>query len=70
MKVRQVVTSGGGENLYKINEYSSTSFTVYKAKVKLIGYDYTEIGSTRNLEDALTLIRSYSGNNIDRIGDW
>lgn len=69
MSDRQVVTSGGGENLFKVSEYSGT-FTVYKAKVKLIGYDYTKIGSTRSLEDALTLIRSYLGRSIDKIGDW
>lgn len=62
-KIRNVVVEGGGANLYQIREYSG-EFTAYKEDVKFLGSDYTRIGTTRSLEDAIALIRSHSGREI------
>ena len=66
-KTRRVVVKGGGSNLYEIEETSSR-FVAYKIKVGIIMNDRSNIGSARSLEDAIALIRSHSGKEIDRIG--
>lgn len=60
---RKVVVKGGGANLYRVSESNGT-FHVYK--VSVWGSD-SAIGTARRLEDALALIRSHSGREIERI---
>jgi hypothetical protein len=63
MAKQKVVVKGGGENLYYISE-SSGIFYVYKGSVW--GSD-TQIGKTRDKADAISLIRSHSGRDIERM---
>ncbi len=67
MARKRVTVKGGGENLYYISESSGT-FYVYKCKVGMLMNDETQIGKTRNMDDALSLIKSQSGRAIDSIG--
>lgn len=69
MSDRKVVVQGGGKNLYKISDYSG-KFSVYKIDVGLIFDDSRKIGSARSLDDALSIIRSHSGKQIERIDNW
>jgi len=64
MSKKKVIVEGGGENLYYVSESSGTIF-VYKGSVW--GSD-TQIGKTKTMEDALSLIKSHSGRAIERIG--
>ncbi len=66
MTSKQVVVEGGGENLYKIVEYNGT-FTAYKIHVRLLFNNETRIGSAKNMNDAISLIRSHSGRAIKSI---
>ena len=59
MSKKKVVVKGGGSNLYYVSEYSSI-FYVYK--------NDTQIGKTKTMDDALALIKSYSGRDIESIG--
>lgn len=68
MEAKKVVVQGGGKNLFKVSN-SSGYFYVYKVDVGLFDRLH-DIGKTRSLEDALTLIRSYSGREIDKIAPW
>lgn len=64
MAKKKVVVKGGGSNLYYVSESSGTIY-VYK------GGDWggdTQIGKARSMEDALALIKSHSGRDIERIG--
>lgn len=65
---KRVVTQGGGQNLYKIA--GSSSLEVYQVKVGTFSDSKTKIGSSRNLEDALSIIKSHSGNQIKSITNW
>lgn len=64
---KRVVTQGKGNNLFKISGLN-----------KLIIYqvygDFTtenkKIGSARSLDDALSLIKAYSGKQIKEIREW
>ncbi|NOX66239.1 MAG: hypothetical protein GXO85_10740 [Chlorobi bacterium] len=69
MNTKKVVTNGGGENLFKVSEYRG-KFYVYKVKVGFISDSSKEIGSAGSFEDALYLIKSYTGRGIDKIRDW
>ena len=64
METKQIVVKGGGSNLFKVSYYNEVYY-VYKVNVKIFSNDYHEIGKTKNFEDALSLIRSYSGKDID-----
>ena len=66
MAKRRVVVKGGGANLYYISEYAGR-FYVTQRKVGLITDTNIDIGKTRTLDDALSLIRSHSGRGIDSI---
>ncbi len=66
MTKRKVVVSGGGKNLYEISESNGT-FWVYKVNVGLILNDRKQIGKTTRMDDALSIIRSHSGREIDTI---
>lgn len=61
MGKRTVVVEGG--NLYEVGETSGT-FYVRRGS----GWSATDIGKTRRLEDALSLIKSHSGRQIRSIG--
>lgn len=63
---RQVVVKGGGKNLYKITE-SDGSFHAYKVDINLFSNSNKSIGKAKSLADALALIRSHSGKEIEKI---
>lgn len=65
-RTKTVIVEGGGHNLYEIVE-SDGSFIVYKVIVHLFSNDRKNIGKTRLMEDAISLIRSHSGKNIKSI---
>lgn len=68
MESKKVVVSGGGSNtVFKVSSYGDT-FYIYK----LEGIFGTErkIGETRSFEDALTLIRSFTGKDVESISNW
>lgn len=69
MNTKKVTTSGGFENLFKVSEYRG-KFYAYKVKVGFISDSTTEIGSAGSFEDALSIIKSYSGYGIKSITDW
>ena len=63
MAKRKVVVKGGGNNLYYV---SDSSGTIYVYKGGFMGD--TQIGKARTMEDALAIIKSYSGKDIESIG--
>lgn len=67
---KKVSTQRKGDNLFKIS--GSRTLYIYQIIVSPIpGFDKKiEIGSARNLEDALSIIKSYSGAQIKKISDW
>jgi hypothetical protein len=69
MEAKKVVVKGGGSNLFKVTYYSGIYY-VYKVKIGLITDDKYDIGTTKSFDDALSLIRSYSGQVIDYISSW
>lgn len=69
MSEKKVVTQGGGENLFKVSEYDGW-FYVYKAGLGFFSTGTQSIGKTRNMKDALDIVRSYSGHDIEKIEDW
>lgn len=66
MAKKKVVVKGGGENLYYVSESSNTIY-VYKNKGSFLT-SLTQIGEVRTMEDALALIKSHSGRDIEKIG--
>lgn len=69
MPSKKVVVKGGGKNLFKINIYDG-QYSVYQIDATFLSNQTNFIGETRSLDDALSLIRSYSGQEIERITDW
>lgn len=69
MGARKVVVKGGGANLYKVSESGGT-FYVYHVRVGIFTDSTNDIGKTRSLEDALTLIKVHSGQEIAEIDSW
>ena len=65
---KRVVTQGSGDNLFKIT--GSSNLDIYIVKVGPIFNKTSKFGSARNLEDALSIIKSYSGNQIKEIREW
>lgn len=65
---KRVVTQGGGQNVYKVA--GSSKLDIYHIKVNVFIDSRSKIGSARNLEDALSIIKSHSGNQIKEIRNW
>lgn len=67
---RKVVTKNG--KLYRVGEVSGRHYVMHYAKISILpGMDTTrDLGSARNLEDALTLIKSHAGSDIKKIEAW
>ena len=65
---KRVVTQGGGDNLFKIS--GTDKLEVYAVKVGLLSNTLKKIGGARNLEDALSIIKSYTGKQIKEISEW
>lgn len=63
MAKKKVIVKGGGQNLYYVSE-SNDWIYVYKGG----GWGDKQIGKTKNLEDALALIKNHSGKDIESIG--
>lgn len=64
---KRVVVKGGGKNLYKISEHNGW-FHAYHVDVGFISNSNSSIGKTKSLGDALELIKSHSGEEIQEIG--
>lgn len=64
--IKRIIVQGGGKNLYRV-ETSGEFFNVYHISVGWITDDKEFIGKTKSLEDAISLIRSYSGREIKEI---
>ena len=64
MTRRRVVVKGGGRNLYFISEASGWVY-VYHGSV---WSGDTQIGKVRSVADALSLIKSHSGKDIESVG--
>lgn len=62
----KVVVRGGGRNLYEISE-SSGWFYAYQVKVNLFD-ERNSIGKASTFDQALNLIRSHSGRDIESVG--
>jgi hypothetical protein len=62
MSTKTIVVKGGGSNLYSTSESSGTIY-VFKGS----GWGKTQIGKVKRFEDALALIKSHSGKEIERI---
>lgn len=65
---KRVVTEGGGQNLYKI--VGSSNLEIFHVKVGTFSDSKNKIGSCRSLDDALSIIKSHSGNQIKNVRDW
>lgn len=65
-KDKEVVVQGGGANLYKVSE-SGGWFYAYKVDVGFLSNSNRSIGKARSLADALDLIKSHSGKEIEKI---
>ena len=63
---KRVVVKGSGKNLYKISEYDGW-FHVYHVDVGFISNSNSSLGKTRSQGDALDLIKSHSGKDIQEI---
>lgn len=62
MSSKTIVVKGGGQNLYSTSESGGTIY-VYKGS----GGGKTQIGKVKQFEDALAVIKSHSGKDIERI---
>jgi hypothetical protein len=63
----RVVVEGGDDNLYRISEYDGT-FRAYQVTIGAFFNEHLDnIGEADSLEEALVLIMSHSGDEIDRI---
>jgi len=69
MPTKRIVVHGGGDNLYRISIYGN-KYTVSHVNVKIFTNDISVIGEARSLDDALSIIKSYSGQGIKKITDW
>jgi hypothetical protein len=67
---KRVSTQNKGNNLFKIS--GTKTLYVYQILVSPIpGFDKKiQIGSAKSLEDALSIIKSYSGSQIKKISEW
>ena len=63
---KRVVVKGGGKNLYRISIYAG-KYAAQHTSVGLLSNSYKDIGTTRSLEDALSIIKSHSGKQIESI---
>ena len=64
---KKIVVKGGGKNLYRITESGGWHY-VYKVDVGFISNSSNNIGKTKSVSDALDLIKSHSGKDIQEIG--
>ncbi len=69
MSKKRITVSGSGHNLYKVSNSSGWHY-VYKVEVKLPFNNEISVGKSRTFDDALSLIKSYSGRSIVKIENW
>ena len=69
MATKRVVVKGSGDNLYRISIFGN-KYTVSQVDVGIFSNDYNIIGEARSMEDALSIIKSHSGQSIKKITDW
>ena len=69
MADKKVVTKGGGKNLYKVGESGGTYY-VSQVDAGFLSNSFTSLGKTRSMKDALDIIRSVSGKEIESMSDW
>ena len=60
---KKVVVRGGGENLYYVSDYSGVFYVTKSSGM----FGKTDIGKARNFDDALAIIKSHSGRDIEKI---
>ena len=65
---KRVSTKNSGQNLYKIS--GSSQLDIFHVNVGTFSDSKSKIGSARNLEDALSIIKSHSGSQIKEIKEW
>jgi len=63
---KKVVVQGSGKNLYKVSEYNGW-FHAYQIDVGFFSNSNNSIGKTRSFKDAIDLIKSHSGKEIESI---
>ena len=66
MADKRVEVQNGKGGYYKIHE-NGNKYTVYRVNIGIIVDDKKNIGEVKSLEDALSLIRSHSGQEIKKI---
>lgn len=64
--LKRIVVQGGGNNLYQVR-ISGTDHLVEKVAVGLISNSYQKLGRAESFDDALSIIRSHSGREIQSI---
>ena len=69
MSDKKIVVQGGGKNLFRISE-SSGWFHASECDPGFLSNSFTSIGKARTLAEALTLIKSYTGKNVQSMSDW
>lgn len=68
---KRVVTQNKGNNLFRVSGTRTLYIYCIEVDNPLPFFDKKiQIGSARSLEDALSIIKSYSGAQIRRITDW
>lgn len=70
MALKKVVVNGGGQNLYRINSINGKYTASHVISDFPFGNTISVIGEARSMEDALSLIKSHSGQSIKKITDW
>ncbi len=70
MTTKKVTTNGGKDCLFKVSEYRGKIYVYRVDSIGVFSDSLVEIGHTGSLEDALILIKSYSGYGIKSITDW
>lgn len=65
---KRVSTKNSGQNLYKI--VGSGTLDIFHVNIGTFSDSKFKIGSARNLEDALSIIKSHSGSQIKEIREW
>lgn len=69
MKTKRVIVNNGYQNLFKISE-TNGMFTISQIIVGLFLDKTKKIGTAKNFDDALSIVKSYSGAEVKEIKEW
>ena len=68
---KKVVTQNSGNNLFRVSGTKTLYIYCIEVDNPLPFFDKKiQIGSARKFEDALSIIKSYSGSQIKKITEW